>query len=65
QSKRYYNRSDSLPFYWTLGTEISYSVAKEFLLFLQGENLLGEKYAERFGYPLDHSKFFAGFKVKW
>jgi hypothetical protein len=65
QSKRYYNRSDSLPFYWTLGTEISYSVAKEFLLFLQGENLLGEKYAERFGYPLDHSKFFAGFKVKF
>jgi hypothetical protein len=65
QSKRYYNRTDSLPFYWTLGTEISCSVAKEFLLFLQGENLLQEKYAERFGYPLDHSKFFAGFKVKW
>jgi len=65
QSKRYYNRSASLPFYWTLGTEISYNVAKEFLLFVQGENLLQEKYAERFGYPLDHSKFFGGFKVKW
>jgi len=65
QSKRYYNRTDSLPFYWTLGTEISCSITKEFFLFLQGENLLQEKYAERFGYPLDHSKFFAGFKVKW
>lgn len=65
QGERYYNRSDSLPFYCTLGTEISYSITKQFLLFLQGENLLQEKYADRFGYPLDHSKFFAGFKVKW
>ena len=65
ESERYYNRSRSLPFYWTLGTGISYSIAKQFLLFFQGENLLQEKYAERFGYPLDHSKFLGGFKVKW
>ena len=65
QSERYYDRSHSLPFYWTLGTEISYSITKEFLLFLEGENLLQEKYAERFGYPLNHSKFFGGFKLKW
>jgi len=65
QSKRYYNRSDALSLYWTLGTEISYRVAEQFLLFVQGENLLQEKYAERFGYPLDHSKFFGGCKVKW
>ena len=66
QSKRYYNhRSDSLPFYWTLETEISCRITEQFLIFVQGENLLQEKYAERFGYPLDHSKFFGGFKVKW
>jgi len=65
QSERYYNRSQSLPFYWTLETEISYRVAKQLLIFVQGENLLQEKYAERFGYPLDHSKFFGGFKVKF
>jgi len=65
QSERYYNRSYSLPFYLTLGTEISYSIIEQFLFFLQGENLLQEKYAERFGYPLDHSKFLGGFKVKW
>ncbi len=65
QSQRYYNRSQSLPFYWTLETEISYRVAKQLLIFVQGENLLQEKYAERFGYPLDHSKFFGGLKVKF
>ena len=65
QSERYYNRSQSLPFYWTLETEISYRVAKQLLIFVQGENLLQEKYAERFGYPLDHSKFFGGVKVKF
>ena len=65
QSERYYNRSQSLPFYWMLETEISYRITEQFLLFLQGENLLQEKYAERFGYPLDHSKFFGGFKVKF
>lgn len=65
QSERYYNRFQSLPFYWTLETEISYRVAKQLLIFVQGENLLQEKYAERFGYPLDHSKFFGGLKVKF
>jgi len=65
QSERYYNRSLSLPFYWALGTEVSLRVTEEFLLFLQGENLLEEKYSLRFGYPLDHSKFFGGFRVKW
>ncbi|HUW23194.1 MAG TPA: TonB-dependent receptor [bacterium] len=65
QSERYYNRYQSLPFYWTLETEISYRVAKQLLIFVQGENLLQEKYAERFGYPLDHSKFFGGLKLKF
>lgn len=66
QSERYYNyRSDSLPFYWMLEAEISCRITEQFLLFLQGENLLQEKYAERFGYPLDHSKFFGGFKLKF
>jgi len=65
RSRRYYDRSHSLPFYWTLGTGISYSIAKEFLIFIQGENLLQEKYSERFGYPLDHIKFLGGFKAKW
>jgi len=65
QSERYYNRSDSLPFYWTLETEISYRVADQLLLFVQGENLLQEKYADRFGYPLDHSKFLGGVKIKF
>ena len=65
QSKRYYNGSDSLPLYWMLETEISCRVTEQFLLFAQGENLLQEKYADRFGYPLDHSKFFGGFRVKW
>jgi hypothetical protein len=65
QSERYYNRSDSLPFYWTLETEISYTITKQFLLFVQGENLLQEKYADRFGYPLDHSKFFGGLRLKF
>lgn len=65
QSKRYYNRSDSLPFYWTVETEISCRIAEQFLLFVQGENLLQEKYAERFGYPLDHSKFSGGLKLKF
>ncbi|MFQ5867836.1 MAG: TonB-dependent receptor plug domain-containing protein [bacterium] len=65
QSERYHDRLDSLPFYWTLGTEISCRIAKQFLLFVQGENLLQEKYAERFGYPLDNSKFFGGFKLKF
>jgi outer membrane receptor protein involved in Fe transport len=53
QSERYYNRSQSLPFYWTLEAEISYRITEQFLIFIQGENLLQEKYAERFGYPLD------------
>ena len=65
QSKRYYDSSHSLPSYWTVGTEIFYNITSQILLFAQGENLLQEKYAERFGYPLDHSKFFGGFKVKW
>ncbi len=65
QSERYYNRTDSLPFYWTVETEISYRVAKQLLVFVQGENLLQEKYADRFGYPLDHSKFFGGLKLKF
>ncbi|MFB0528230.1 MAG: TonB-dependent receptor plug domain-containing protein, partial [bacterium] len=60
QSERYYNRSQSLPFYWALGTEISYRLAEQLLIFVQGENLFQEKYAERFGYPLDHSKFLGG-----
>jgi len=65
QSKRYYNRSQSLPFYWTLEAGISCRITKQFLLFLQGENLLQEKYAERFNYPLDHSKFSGGLKLKF
>jgi len=65
QSERYYNRSDSLPFYWTVETEISCRIAEQLLIFVQGENLLQEKYAERFGYQLDHSKFFGGVKVKF
>ena len=65
QSERYYNRSQSLPFYWMVETEISCRITEQFLIFLQGENLLQEKYAERFGYPLDHSKFFGGLKVKF
>ncbi len=65
QSERYYDRSQSLPFYWTLETEISCRVAEQLLIFVQGENLFKEKYAERFGYPLDHSKFFGGFKLKF
>ena len=65
QSERYYNRSDSLPFYWTVETEISYRVVEQVLLFVQGENLLQEDYSERFGYPLDHSKFFGGLKLKF
>jgi len=65
QSERYYNRSESLPSYWTLETEISCSITRQVLLYLQGKNLLQEKYAERFGYSLDHSKFLGGFKVKW
>ncbi|MBA7467465.1 Vitamin B12 transporter BtuB [subsurface metagenome] len=65
QSERYYNRSQSLPFYWTLETEISCRITEQLLIFVQGENLLQEKYAERFGYPLDHSKFFGGLKLKF
>jgi len=71
QSKRYYDRSHSLPTYWTLGTEIYWDlweywrIGKGFLLFFQAENLLQEKYAERFGYPLEHTKYLGGFKVKF
>jgi len=65
QSERYYNRSQSLPFYWALDAEISCRIAEQLLIFVQGENLLQEKYAERFGYPLDHSKFFGGLRVKF
>ena len=65
ESERYYNRSESLPLYWTMETEISCNITKQVILYLQGENLLREKYAERFGYPLDHTKFLGGFKVKW
>lgn len=65
QSERYYNRSQSLPFYWMLEAEISYRITEQFLIFIQGENLLQEKYAERFGYPLEHSKFFGGVKLKF
>jgi len=65
QSERYYNRSDSLPFYWALEAEISYRITEQLLIFVQGENLLQEKYAERFGYPLDHSKFSGGLKLKF
>ncbi|MEE8180145.1 MAG: TonB-dependent receptor, partial [bacterium] len=65
QSERYYNRSQSLPFYWMLEAEISCRITEQLLIFVQGENLLQEKYAERFGYPLDHSKFFGGLKLKF
>ncbi len=65
QSERYYNRSDSLPFYWILEAEISCRITEQLLIFVQGENLLQEKYAERFGYPLDHSKFSGGLKLKF
>jgi len=65
QSERYYNRSQSLPFYWTVETEISCRIAEQLLIFVQGENLLQEKYAERFGYLLDHSKFSGGLKLKF
>jgi len=65
QSERYYNRSDSLPFYWALEAEISCRITEQLLIFVQGENLLQEKYAERFGYPLDHSKFSGGLKLKF
>jgi hypothetical protein len=44
---------------------ISCRITEQFLIFIQGENLLQEKYAERFGYPLDHSKFFGGVRVKF
>lgn len=65
QSERYYNRSQSLPFYWMLEAEISCRITEQLLIFVQGENLLQEKYAERFGYPLDHSKFSGGLKLKF
>jgi hypothetical protein len=48
-----------------LEAEISCRITEQLLIFVQGENLLQEKYAERFGYPLDHSKFFGGLKLKF
>jgi len=71
QSKRYYDRTHSLPSYWTVGAEIYWNlweywrIGKGFLLFFQVENLLQQKYAERFGYPLEHTKYLGGFKVKF
>ncbi|MBA7514866.1 Vitamin B12 transporter BtuB [subsurface metagenome] len=65
QSERYYNRSQSLPFYWMLEAEISCRITEQLLIFVQGENLLQEKYAERFSYPLEYSKFSGGLKLKF